>query len=171
MAKKSALLRPEWPRDPRYLLLLIPLASVNILLRGPFVALSFSVLVVKVASTFLTAFWEEFLFRGLIQDRLSVLGCRWSLLSCALLFSIVHGEEGFWPMFFAFSVGLTFSALRDRVGIWALVLAHWVINITVPIFSRPTWNYIFLATSVYMVVGVVLLARMKNTEKPERSIC
>lgn len=162
---KRALLVPEWPRDPRYVLLLVPLASVNLVLRGPLVELSLSFLLVAVASTFLTAFWEEFLFRGLIQDRLSVLGCRLSMLSTALLFSFPHGNKGLWPMLLAFSIGLVFSTFRNRVGLWALVLAHWGINVTVHVFAKPTWHYIYPVTAVYMVVGFVLLATMKNAGK------
>jgi membrane protease YdiL (CAAX protease family) len=163
ITRRPSLLVPERPRDPRCLLLLAPLASVNLVLRGPLVDLNFAFLIVAVASTFLTAFWEEFLFRGLIQDRLSVLGCRMSWILTAVLFSLVHNEENLWSMLFAFSVGLTFSALRERVGLWALVLAHWAINATVRILERPTWTYIYLATAVFMVVGVVLLATTKKT--------
>ena len=165
--RKSALLVPRCPTDPKYLLVLVPLMFVNVVLRGALVELSLPVFLVAVASKFLTAFWEEFLFRGLIQDRLSVLGCRLSMLSSALLFSFVHGSNGLWPVLLAFSIGLTFSTLRDRVGLWALVFAHGTIDVTVVLFAKPNWQYIYLVTAVFMVVGFVLLARMKTDQSME----
>ncbi len=89
------------------------------------------------------------------------------MLSSALLFSFVHGNNGLWPVLLAFSIGLIFSTLRDRVGLWALVFAHGTIDVTVVVFAKPNWQYIYLVTPVFMVVGFVLLARTKTDQSME----
>ena len=157
LSSRFSLLRPQWPQEPRYLLLLAPLACVNLILRGPLLPLTVPFLLVTVTSNFLTAFWEEFLFRGCIQDRLSGVHLRFSWIVTSLLFSCVHLNEGFWPALFAFSVELTFSPLRCRVGIWSLVLAHWFIDITARILAWPNWQYIHLATAVFLAAACVLV--------------
>ena len=57
---RASILRPEWPPQRQFLLLLAPLASVNLLARGPLASLTWAFVLVTLASSFLTAFWEEY---------------------------------------------------------------------------------------------------------------
>ena len=116
-------------------------------------------------SNFLTAFWGE-IFLGYVRDRLSDINVRFSWITAALLFSFVHLHEGFLPALFAFSVGLTFSTLRCRVGIWSLVLAHWFIDITARFFARPNRDNSYLATAVLLLVEALLAVSPTRTIEP-----
>ena len=70
----------------------------------------------------------------------------------------------------AFSIGLTFVNLRARVGIWALVLAHFTIDFTHDLFDRQTTiKFGYIITEVYLIVGFLLLAFLKPVEKPRDS--
>lgn len=165
MIRRSDLLVPRRPRRPIFILFLLPLIIVNFA-RGPLVEFDRAFYLVTFMSVLLTGFWEEFLFRGLIQDRLSVLGHRWSLLSTALLFSFIHGYSGVVQMFVAFSIGLAFSIARDRVGLWPLVFIHCMIDFTNDLFLRRWASFHVLALlliGAYFILGTAMLIRMKKT--------
>lgn len=70
---------------------------------------------------------EEFLFRGLLYDRLAVFGPGWAVVLTALLFGLFHGN--FYQLFYAAGVGLVLGWLKARTGQlrWGIAL-HMVIN-------------------------------------------
>lgn len=70
---------------------------------------------------------EEWLFRGLIYDRLAVFGPGWATAISALLFGLFHGN--FYQLFYAVGVGLVLGWLKARTGRlhWGIWL-HMIIN-------------------------------------------
>ena len=115
LSGRSARLVPKRPASPAVFLLFVPLMAVN-LTRGPMLQAGAAFVLVTLASTLMTGFWEEFLFRGMIQDRLAVIGGRLSMVLTALMFGLIHSYAGILPVCIAFSIGLAFSLARDQIG-------------------------------------------------------
>ena len=167
LTKRVALFRVRRPQKPAVLLLFLPLVLLNVA-RGPLVEFELAIYAIALLSNFLTAFWEEFLFRGLVQDRLSVMGQRWSIFFTALLFSLIHSYEGLIGIFITFSIGLALTLARDHVGIWPLVLIHFLIDFINDVFLRRWESFQTLAMVViwtYFVIGLIVLARVKSRER------
>ena len=165
---KAACLAPQRPRKPILILLLLPLIIVNVA-KGPVVQVSLVAWLTILAWKFLTGFWEEFCFRQLILDQLSVLGPRLSIVIAAIFFSGIHWNRGVWSAVFAFSVGLVFSAVRDRIGMWPLVVIHFLIDFTSALFV-VRWQYWNTVAKCVMIInfclGVVLVIRFKDADQP-----
>ncbi len=167
LTRKSALLVPRWPRRPLFILVFLPLVTVN-LARGPLLEFNAAFYLVTLASKLLTGFWEEFLFRGLIQSRLSVLGNRASLVTTALLFSSIHWYGGILKGCITFAIGLAFSVARNRIGLWPLVVIHCLIDFTSSVFQRQWDSFHVLALSVvgaYLLLSIALLVRTPGNEE------
>ena len=164
VTRRGAILVLRRPEKPLAVLFLLPLVALN-LLRGPladFTAVHFAVILV---TTLLIGFWEEFLFRGLIQERLSVMGPRLSILFTALLFASIHFYRGPIGLGITFSIGLAFCLTRARLGMWTLVVIHCLIDFNSSVFVRewpPFQTVAYVVIGVYLVVGLVALVRMKR---------
>ena len=123
---------------------------------------------VILAGTTLTGFWEEFLFRGLVQERLRVLGPRLSLLLTALMFALIHVNKGPWPVLIAFGIGLAFCVARDRIGIWPLVFIHATIDFTSDVFVRRWEGFGLFGAAVVGAYGLVaLFVLSRRSQKTE----
>jgi len=161
LSKRTHLLALERPRRPGVFLLFLPLMAVNIT-RGPFTDAGAVFLLVTFAGTMLTGFWEEFLFRGLVQERLAVCGPRLSLVLTAGMFALIHCNEGVLPVLIAFGIGLAFCVARRSVGIWPLVVIHGVIDFASDVFVKR-WEWFFAlglaVVGAYLLVSVVVLLR------------
>lgn len=106
----------------------------------------------------LAPFCEESIFRGVILQSLRPLGNGFAILFSALLFAMMHGNIGQFPL--AFLVGLAlgyFVLLFD--SLWVTILMHAAVN------SMSTWiNYmdVYAGSTVsnllYFGLGIVLLA-------------
>lgn len=85
---------------------------------------------------------EEWLFRGLIYDRLAVFGPAWAVAISALLFGLFHGN--FYQLFYAVGVGLVLGWLKARTGQlrWGIAL-HMLINFMGSVI--PLWMQDVLA--------------------------
>lgn len=70
---------------------------------------------------------EEFLFRGLIQQRLLRYGAPFAIFTSSVLFAMLHGNLA--QMVFAFIVGLALGFFAYRFqSIWASVILHACVN-------------------------------------------
>ena len=161
---RKRLFIPERPCKPWVFLLFLPLMFVNVS-RGPLVELTAVLLLVFLLDNFLVGFWEEFFFRGVIQDRLAVLGPRLSLMVTAVLFGLIHANEGLLPVLIAIGIGLAFSVARAPLGLWPLVVIHGTIDLMVDLFERRWPHQFTLGASlvaVYFVVALVVLLRREG---------
>lgn len=101
---------------------------------------------------------EEFIFRGVILQSLRPYGRGFAILFSSLLFAMMHGNIGQFPL--AFLVGLAFGYFVIRFdSIWATVLMHASVN------SMSTLvNYVELRAGnaagslLYLGLGIGLLA-------------
>ncbi len=165
---RSRLFKPVRPSRPWVFLLFAPLMAVNVV-RGPFVDASAAFFVAAAADCLLIGFWEEFAFRGLVQERLRVLGPRLGLLTTAVLFGLIHANEGALPVLIAFGIGLAFSVARDDIGMWPLVLIHATIDFMSDIFVSE-WEHQFRVgaalVAIYGLFALVVLMR-RRPKSPE----
>lgn len=116
---------------------------------------------------------EEFVFRGVILNRLRKYGDGFAILGSALLFGIFHGN--FIQLPFAFIVGLVLAFIVVRTGnLWITIIIH-VINNSFSIaieflqryhgenFATHISNWGFLA---FVVIGLVaLIVLIKNNQE------
>jgi len=161
LTKRTRLLALKPPQRPAVFLLFIPLMAVN-LTRGPFTDAGAVFLLVTLAGTMLTGFWEEFLFRGLVQERLAVCGPRLSLVLTAIMFALIHSNEGVMPVLIAFGIGLAFCVARRSIGMWPLVLIHGTIDFTSDVFVKRWESYWVVGLAVvgaYLLGSIVVLLR------------
>lgn len=156
LLKQTKLFALERPRRAGVFLLFLPIMAVNVT-RGPFTDAGTAFVLVTFAGTMLTGFWEEFLFRGLVQDRLAVCGPRLSLLFTAILFSLIHSNEGVLPVLIAFGIGLAFCVARRSLGMWPLVFIHGTIDFASDVFVKRWEHYWAVGLAV---VGAYLLGSM-----------
>jgi membrane protease YdiL (CAAX protease family) len=170
LTKRSRLLAFERPRRAWVFLLFLPLMGVNVL-EGPLTQAGAIYLVVSLVANMLVGFWEEFLFRGLVQERLSILGPRISLLVTAFLFAMIHANEGVIPVLIAFSIGLAFCVARASLGLWPLVLIHGTIDFTSQIFLRRWDGFFAVGATLVGVYGVVaLVVLLRRSPRPDEGI-
>ncbi|MEE8106521.1 MAG: CPBP family intramembrane glutamic endopeptidase [Planctomycetota bacterium] len=167
LTKRTKMLAPERPKRPSVFFLFVPLMVVNVA-QGPFTDAGVAIVLVSLAGTTLTGFWEEFLFRGLVQERLRVLGPRLSLLLTALMFALIHINKGPWPVLIAFGIGLAFCVARDRIGIWPLVFIHATIDFTSDVFVRRWEGFGLFGAAVVGAYGLVaLFVLSRRSQKTE----
>ena len=70
---------------------------------------------------------EEYLFRGLLLNRLRPYGERFAVWASALCFGLFHGN--FSQFFYACAIGLVFAGVALKTGrLWQAVLLHALIN-------------------------------------------
>lgn len=163
---RGGLLVPERARRPWVFLLFLPLMLVNAA-RGPLTEVTLPFLLAGAADNYLVGFWEEFLFRGAIQDRLAVLGARLSLLVTAVLFGLVHANEGVPSVLIATGIGLPFCVARAQLGLWPLVFIHGTIDMMVDLFEKR-WPHQFAfgasVVAIYFIASLAVLSRRRPAE-------
>ncbi len=104
------------------------------------------------------AFCEEFLFRGLILDRLSRFGRAKAIFISALLFALMHQNIG--QILYTFILGLVLGYIVVESGsIWGAIVLHFVNNFTQVIMNAVTYtehearaNFIIAAIELVIVV-------------------
>lgn len=101
---------------------------------------------------------EEFIFRGVILQSLRPYGRGFAILFSSLLFAMMHGNIGQFPL--AFLVGLAFGYFVIRFdSIWATILMHASVNL-----MSTLVNYVELRAGsaagslLYLGLGISLLA-------------
>jgi membrane protease YdiL (CAAX protease family) len=123
--------------------------------------------VAAAADCLLIGFWEEFAFRGLVQERLRVLGPRVGVFVTAVLFGLIHVSEGVPAVLIAAGIGLAFGVARDAIGLWPLVGIHATIDFMTSVFLKR-WEHQFAVgaslVAVYSVVALVVLMRRREPE-------
>jgi membrane protease YdiL (CAAX protease family) len=116
----------------------IPNIPPQDLSRFHFLAGSLPNLIIQIVLVWITAgFLEEFLFRGYLMNRLiDLLGketkITWviALVGQAVIFGLVHSQQGLGGMFKVGVIGLAFGISYLAVGrnLWPLILAHGLID-------------------------------------------
>ena len=85
------------------------------------------------------AFCEEFLFRGLILDRLSRFGRAKAIFISALLFALMHQNIG--QILYTFILGLVLGYIVVESGsIWGAIVVHFVNNFTQVIINAVMYT-------------------------------
>ncbi len=161
---KRRLLAWQRPAQPAVFLMFLPLMFVNVV-RGPFTSEGGAYIAVVLLTAICIGFWEEFLFRGLIQARLAVLGPRVAVVIATVFFAVVHLNLGLWQAsFVVFPIGLALGVARDRIGMWPLVCIHATIDFVHDLFDR-TWDGYLTVLRILMaltfVIAVVGLIRLR----------
>lgn len=78
-------------------------------------------------TVFIAPIVEEFIFRKLLLDRLSVYGNVFAVVLSAALFGLFHGNV--YQMFYAFTIGLVFGYLTVKGGSWIFgAVFHMIMN-------------------------------------------
>ena len=122
-------------------------------------AYHFALDTIKIA--IIPAFCEEFLFRGLILDRLSRFGRAKAIFISALLFALMHQNIG--QIFYTFILGLVLGYIVVESGsIWGAIVLHFVNNFTQVIMNAVMYtqhearaNFIIATMElIIVVVGV-----------------
>ena len=136
---------------------------------------------VLIFAVVLAPLMEEWLFRGLIYDRLAVFGPGWATALSALLFGLFHGN--FYQLFYAVSVGLVLGWLKARTGrlIWGIalhmginfmgsVVPLWMMDVSLDADSLAAMTPQALAVLVYSTfllwltaVGTLVLVKHRKT--------
>lgn len=109
----------------------------------------FSVIIYLIRTTILPAFFEEFLFRGIILGNMRRFGNGFAIFVSAFLFGIFHGNLRQIP--FAFLVGLVLGYIVVRTNnIWITIAIHFFNNafaslpeIARPLLSTATYNILY----------------------------
>ncbi|MTD28191.1 CPBP family intramembrane glutamic endopeptidase [Erwinia sorbitola] len=97
------------------------------------------------ANLFFVCLAEEALFRGYIQQRLSLLlGDKQALLIASLLFGLVHFSGGVLLVLFATLAGLIYGLAWLWSGrLWVAALVHFAFNMLhLLLFTYPFWQHI-----------------------------
>jgi membrane protease YdiL (CAAX protease family) len=165
VTKRWDLLAWKRPQNPAFVLVILPLVAINFA-RGPLGDFGALTVLMLTATAACIGFWEEFLFRGLIQGRLALLGPRIAALSTALLFTFVHWQAGIWQCIIVFAIGLIFCIARPRIGMWPLVIIHSSIDLLNDLFVRQWSGFgtgVKWITYGYLALSAVLLLRPWRT--------
>ena len=123
---------------------------------------------------------EEFVFRGVILNRLRKFGDGFAIFGSALLFGMFHGN--FIQIPFAFVVGLVLALIVVRTGnLWITVAIHAINNGFSLLyeflgryqgkeFATSVTNRIWLAFIVFGLIALIILCkknkRFFNTDRP-----
>ncbi len=118
--------------------------------ENPWVTILFSVI--------LAPFFEEFVFRGIILNRLKPYGEAISIFFSSLLFAMFHGN--LYQMFYAFAVGCAFAYVALRTGrIGYTVGLHMFVNfcgsIVFPALALSKWKVVAGLMGVFVIVLMI----------------
>ena len=101
------------------------------------------------------AFCEEFLFRGLILDRLSRFGRAKAIFISALLFALMHQNVG--QLFYTFILGLVLGYIAVESGsIWGAIVLHFVNNLTQVIINAVMYTQ-HEARATFIIAAIELV--------------
>lgn len=106
-----------------------------------------------IISTIIGPFVEEFIFRGLLFDRLSVYGNVFATIFTAAIFAAFHGNLQ--QMFYAFFLGILLGYVRAKTGGYKIpFILHAVFNFIsgdIPTLLEPHFEGFNLALEAYMI--------------------
>lgn len=115
---------------------------------------------------------EEYLFRGLLLNRLRPYGERFAVWASALCFGLFHGN--FSQFFYACAIGVLFAGVVLKTGrLWQAMLLHALINFVgtglIPLLSglgeAGDWLLTLLVLAA-MFVGLAFLPAMRREFSP-----
>ena len=115
---------------------------------------------------------EEYLFRGLLLNRLRPYGERFAVWASALCFGLFHGN--FSQFFYACAIGLVFAGVALKTGrLWQAMLLHALINfvgaVLTPLLSglgeAGGWLLTFLVLGA-MLLGALFLPALRREFTP-----
>lgn len=97
-------------------------------------------LIVVISTAIVPGILEEFAFRGIVTGILKPFGEGFSIIACASLFALLHGN--FEQIAFAFLVGLVLGFVRIRTGSLILCMAIHAINNFVAIMANSPGTFV-----------------------------
>ena len=111
--------------------------------------------------------FEELLFRGLILDRLAVLGDAAAIILSSVFFALPHIiSQGSPQVFGTFAIGLVWSYLKLKTGkLWPCMILHALFNLYGSYFAiimsrTPVTSILVVGLSVFVLplIAAILLA-------------
>ncbi len=125
---------------------------------------SYSPLFTFVLFVILAPIVEEIMFRKLVMDRLLPYSERLAVITCALIFGLIHGN--FYQFFYAVLLGALFSIVYVKTGkLRYTIIMHMIINFTgstiASFLAEATSDQVTLASSInpwVMVAGIYSMA-------------
>lgn len=111
---------------------------------------------------------EEYLFRGLLLDRLRPYGDKFAVLASALCFGLFHGNLN--QLFYAVAIGAVLGYAALRTGcIWQTILLHAMVNFIsvglLPLLESLGEQGVNLLAALVLgaiVLGIVFLAALRR---------
>ena len=115
---------------------------------------------------------EEFLFRGIILNKLKPFGINFAIFTSSLLFGLMHGNLVQTP--FAFVVGMAFAYVTVKSGsILPSIISHFLINfssVMVSMYSDSQLDdniatIVYISFSLIVIIGGIVSAFLLSKHK------